>query len=788
MPKEQTMKKKHGVFWGFAVLLMTAIFTLFGCTNPAGGGGNRGGNSTFLETLGSLGVITDLGRQKDPNGNDLYNGYNPLGVKGVRVNAELDDGAGSGTGGGRGALYKQAEIYIVNGDTVALYEDLAGGSLSALGSEAGAASWAGGSIKKLAFANDFDGDGRDEVMIVALNPDTNTVSLRYMDFEDGINSREAATWTYEGEDPLNACDMGISSGDLDGDGKDELIVTIFDKVYIRGDVDENFRELENFSVGSGNIFTFAACADYDQDGYDEWILVSGEYTQSGTGTYTIYDDLAHGGRNSVIKTGALPDGVVYATVAAGDFDGDGIPDTAFSGYNGGYCTFVLKTSMDSSSKPVFAMSSTLSVADAGIWGVATGDMDMDGKDEIVALGDVLRWNSSGLISIGTWTSRPTRTTGVDIADVTGDKRADFVFQDGSNLGVVSMNSSSSITTNRISFSGGNECSALCLPNVDNDSYVLEFAGHELQFTNPVVQAVIASPPYYAASGNENGGTTLGWSSSSGTGGSRSEGFKVGVSVGASFKAGFIVIAAETTIKATVENSFTWGSAWSKEVTETWQYDTGVGEDKVVYTAIPFDVYYYTVISAPSDAIAEGETLAPGDTMVVSVPRKPGTYNASLAHFNAHNGDGYDITTTALRHTLGIPSSYYSQSQVAGLKSATGNRGLFTKEASELRTGYSNTGSTSRSVEEYSSEEKSFSYDLEAGVEAEVVASGVLVGASAKYAYGYSTTTTVGNSIFIQGQVPDLSVSSLTAFNWGLLMFPVEEQGQAYNVVTYWVEE
>jgi cellulose 1,4-beta-cellobiosidase len=45
--KECSMKKRHGLFFGFAVLALAAIFTLAGCDNLAGGddGGNSGVNS-----------------------------------------------------------------------------------------------------------------------------------------------------------------------------------------------------------------------------------------------------------------------------------------------------------------------------------------------------------------------------------------------------------------------------------------------------------------------------------------------------------------------------------------------------------------------------------------------------------------------------------------------------------------------------------------------------------------------------------------------------------------------
>jgi hypothetical protein len=420
-------------------------------------------------------------------------------------------------------------------------------------------------------------------------------------------------------------------------------------------------------------------------------------------------------------------------------------------------------------------------------------MDSDGKDEIAAGYYIFRLNDAktALVEVANVQSALNAYPSPHaMGDVTGDKKQDVLYYvfDGSSVWVYVVSLvSGSITTKRLGTYTIYDYITLCLPNVDSDSYVLEFAGHDLRFTDPIVHAVIASPPYFEGANNGNGGTTFGQTSSSSQSEANSSGFSVGLSLGVQVETSALfvkVMSAE--LKATVTSSMTWGSSYSTEITETWAYDTGVGEDKVVFTSIPFDTYYYTVISAPAgQPIGGGKFLSPGDTMVVSVPRKPGTYNTTVAAYNANNGDGYDIT---LKHTLGTPFSYYTHAEISALKIAAGSRGLFTT-TTEMRVGNTNTGSTSKSVEQVTTEEKIESYDLEASVEAEVVAGGILVGASAAYNTGYETTNSISSGIFISGTVPDvpLAQSSYEQFRWGLLMFPVEEQNQKFNVVTYWVD-
>jgi hypothetical protein len=50
------MKTKHGIFFGFAVMLAAAIFTLAGCDNTGGGGSGGGGSGSTPETYTSSGT------------------------------------------------------------------------------------------------------------------------------------------------------------------------------------------------------------------------------------------------------------------------------------------------------------------------------------------------------------------------------------------------------------------------------------------------------------------------------------------------------------------------------------------------------------------------------------------------------------------------------------------------------------------------------------------------------------------------------------------------------------
>ena len=840
------MRKKNVFGLAVSSLALLFAFALTGCPG-VNDSSDPPAQDAHLAMLKSLGIRTDGTKSLDPMGNALPASYNPL-------------GAASGGQGGKAVLYPQRELFVagmgIDGKWNGIYEDLDGKNsldLTSLWTSGGAGSWdhkVSAALPKKALAADFDGDGFDEVLVVVVNIDManglrgdGKITLYTADYNTRKDQgfQEIRQFAYDGTKPLNEAfgnadkylesgwswenahiRIDMAAGDLDGDGKAEAILAIADTVYL---LDDNFREIGKIKVpqneGSFNYLQVAT-ADYDQDGTDEWILVKGTSKRNTVAGYTIYKGI------SVMKNGSIQGDNTYkylrtANVVTGDFNGDGLPDTAFYGKenrdsNVNYYLNVMLTAMDSDSKPTWPdtlISSNYILAktmgnpgDNEGWqipGLAAGDMDMDGRDEIFATRQIFTLDpaTNKLVKPRWWApDKATYLSDVEydycwMGDITGDKRADIVMvPTNSTQNWIQVFSYDGSTFNggdnynlawQKQFGGSNQdFPAICLPNVDNDSYVLEYQGSELLFTDPIIQVVIASPPYWENANNENGGTTYGKSSSSGSSESHSGGFKVGFSVGYEFDSG-IFGNSGASVKGTMEHGFNWGVSKSKEISESWSYSTGVGEDKVVFTAIPYDVYYYKIISAPDKADENGKKAKVGGIMTINIPRKPGTYNQELTYYNEHNGETWDVE---LPHTLGNPFSYAKESDLPGLKTNAGNRGLFTT-TSNMNVGVTSTGTTSQSVEQVTTEEKSFDYELELGIEAETKVAGVTIGASAKFGYGYGFSNSTSAGIFIEGEVPDIPQNKYSTdldFRWGLLMYPMSGPGQSFNLVTYWVDQ
>lgn len=795
------------------VLLTSVTFTFVSCSILSFFD-NDDSSSTEEVTLSrplvltSLGVDTSLGLRVDPKENSLSEDYNPF-------------------GGSTGILFKQCEIYAagigVGNYYNALFED-GTNNYAELYKQPDTSGWATVYPKK-SIAADVDGDGLDEIVIVVYyTNDSNKVSLRIVDYnEDGsiVTAKIVREFTFTGSNSLNSILSGtaggsnlwedaffrqdIARGDIDGDGMDEIILAIGLNIYVLDDYNHDFAtietgiELEDLDNGSDSYVRIDT-ADFDMDGKDELVITNGEDNGSIMSKYYIYDD----DMNTILNSGYIAstiDGNTYkmraAAVTTGDYDNDGLPEIAFSGKredNNDLLTLILDTEMDETSSPIFSFLETYTTDNNEnnylIPAMDSGDIDGDGDDEIAVFQDILAltngkltypFENEALVDSSNTDKFPAADI-LSIGDVTGDKKADVVYitEDNEQIRIRYVKENGDLGLKIIYIDPDPSRPTLCLPNVDNDSAILKYKEHELLFTDPIIVATVASPPYWEGI-NEDGEGSTGFGSIEGHSSetSESQGFSVGFSVGCEFESPFG--SSGISVKASVEKSFTWGVATTHEVTETWGYNTGVGEDKVIFTSIPFDVYYYEVLSSPlEDQI--------GQTITINVPRSPGKYHVERTFYNSNNGTGFDIGNSILVHTPGDPLSYSNESDRDELK-ANSDGGLFSNHNVEV--GTSNTGTSIITLEELESSSSSYEKGFSVSVETEVKAAYLTAGVSAGYNNSYSYTTTVTSGTYIEGKVPDIPANKYTTdikFHWGLMAYPKESNDQKFTVVTYWVDQ
>ena len=202
------------------------------------------------------------------------------------------------------------------------------------------------------------------------------------------------------------------------------------------------------------------------------------------------------------------------------------------------------------------------------------------------------------------------------------------------------------------YNGQSRIFPIVLPcNVDHDGLALKYsdAEYRLVFTAPIIMAALAAAP--AQSGiNQNYDACR---TSYGTSERQNLGVNGTVSVRASAWVGtsveFFGIGAE--VKQTVTRTASFSAGRSYELEQTIEYTTGPMEDTVICTTLPIDQYTYTVVSHPDPTMV-------GQKMVVNLPRTPITLQVEREFFNASVPAGsFQVGRNVFLHTPGDVASY-----------------------------------------------------------------------------------------------------------------------------------
>jgi phosphodiesterase/alkaline phosphatase D-like protein len=286
---------------------------------------------------------------------------------------------------------------------------------------------------------DMDCDGKSDLVVAATT--TNKISI----FRNISSSGSISTGSFAPriDFPSGQTPYGLAAGDIDGDGKPDLLITNFD-----GGTFSIFRNISSpGTITTGSLasrvdFTTAAnpagieIADIDSDGKPD-ILVS----SFGSGVLSVYKNISTVGS---ISTGSLQTKVDFTTgshpygIVVCDIDKDGKPDVTvtnnwantFSVFRnisttGSITTGSLEAKVDFSTpvNPHF---------------INAEDLDSDGKPDIVVssegsniLSIYKNTATSGTITSGSFASRfdmisGQYTSGIEIADINGDNKPDLV--------------------------------------------------------------------------------------------------------------------------------------------------------------------------------------------------------------------------------------------------------------------------------------------------------------------------------------------------------------------------
>lgn len=221
-------------------------------------------------------------------------------------------------------------------------------------------------------AGDLDGDGKPDLVACSGNAGYLTVFLNIPDSTGGIQFAPGQTIT-----KLDHADAAVI-GDVDGDGKPDLVtanssggsITVFKNISTLGNI--NFDVPRDYPVGS--FPSFVTLADLNNDGKPE-ILVS-NYS---SGTISVYQNISHLNAPAFQAVPDLTTAKNPYSISVADLDGDGKPD------------LVVPADMPSSfglyknTSDSLTISFTSRIDDSTGYGptyVGIGDLDGDGKPDL----------------------------------------------------------------------------------------------------------------------------------------------------------------------------------------------------------------------------------------------------------------------------------------------------------------------------------------------------------------------------------------------------------------------
>ncbi|MDY3280861.1 Ig-like domain repeat protein, partial [Dysosmobacter sp.] len=614
-------------------------------------------------------------------------------------------------------------------------------------------------------AGDFDGDGRETVVL--LDPEYTKLCLReynikegygldylsYYDIGNNVSYSKGTLNTIQNLDSgsdknkkaRNTPSIHLAAGDLDGDGADELVVTV--------SLGDMYKEGGTWNRGSRVLVLERSGSGWSQKSSRQFDSVgSSKVLRSAA---SVVGDIDGDGTNEIL------------TVGVGSNDHEDNDDYEFGDYycilmkysNGslsqwGSCTLTRKTT--DREKDTVEYMAPLSVGLVRFNGIGT-------TPYLFVRGEIYQYNggtydwydaSTGMMGSQKIVRQP--IVGNFDGNNRGQEQVLFVMATGTGTPTIGCyynsrsDGSLSLSSRTYSTSGSNAGRvALTAADADtNDGMVARFESKTYEFVDPEVMAVLLATPYFEDLYDE-------YENLGATGFGKATGTETAVSSGASNRAGAYVsfeqdISAFGLVDvASVEMETAYEYEWSNSVEMTTSYETsieyeaGSGSNQVVMICTPVIVYHYSILGQ------NGSSLTPMD---ISVAQKPSysimpleDYNEIAERLDKAIIDNSSVTGIEPGQPLSYPKSAMEIDCVSGTFATTG---------STVTAGYGN-AIVGQSIEQGEgttvTQEYSHSIDAKAG--------GGVLGFKVGGTYGHSwtsgTSVTNTSSVTRSGSVANI---------------------------------
>jgi len=281
---------------------------------------------------------------------------------------------------------------------------------------------------------DFDGDGKPDLAVPtagALSVHRNTGSIGNISFTPQTDYTTST---------LSTLNVSVSSGDLDGDGKPDLILSadnatkffFFRNISSSGVI--SFETAGMFATG-GNSHERISVMDFDGDGKVDLAVPNEVNNKLIIYRNTTYAQVISFSEPIIYATGEEPQ-----SISVGDFDGDGKQDIAVSNFIDSISVYKNSSNYGSIS---FAAPLNYIVARA-LGQIGSGDIDGDGKPDLIiashmdsTLSILRNTSSAGTISFANKVNLATGKNpySFSVGDMDGDGKPDLVIDNIISLSI-----------------------------------------------------------------------------------------------------------------------------------------------------------------------------------------------------------------------------------------------------------------------------------------------------------------------------------------------------------------
>ncbi|MHA2156620.1 MAG: hypothetical protein ACXABU_14855 [Candidatus Hodarchaeales archaeon] len=675
-------------------------------------------------------------------------------------------------------------------------------------------------------AGNFDGNGTDEFAVafteydwddaydLGYDPDNFDSQIDFYIF-DPVENKERFHWYFYIDDAAEIADEGFGSGpwrsdhinhpllkagELDGDGREEIVLTTTGPAVYRGWVYEYDVRNNNFSQSYGwnsdldsyypvnyildrhsSLYSYRdsneniiALGDVDGDRRDEIIYLvrkSNNRIADYEASILILDDKINMYRELACLDIKSISGksLIGGAMNSGDLDGDGFDEIAV------FCLYPENTFglIFDDIRSHFTINKTWEPEElSSIVGkeLVLGDVDADGMDEIIlSTGD----NTPDYIETtweGGYPSIPTY-----IFTVVGS--GTHILDDAKH-------------TYTLLYSDFNRKGFVSTGDFDADGVKLKYTGnHWSTKAPPKVIMVIAAPPTYRGISHNYAGsyTAFGTETSKGS----VEGNSLSVSEGSYWSIGaelditvLEIFSLEASFSFSKSITHEFGRTNTKTHTETIMtgYVVGTSDDAVIYQTTTFDNYEYEIVSHPINPASIGEH------MTIDVPQMSIPWKVSRSYFNYKFSKAPKIGKETFSHTVGKPWTYPNISEIETIVPIRWT-------ATQMQTVGQGDGvqSTKIEIENETGSQMSRAYTTGTSFDFEGTALFITAGGGWNSAKTDSSFTEVliGEKMVYEGAIGDIKNNKTwekLKFSFGLIVYNLEHSdGVTYQVINYYVE-